>query len=196
MKKVLIEKKQYILDDFFKVEEAYLRFEKFNGEMSDTVRRFSLERGNSVAVLAFNKKTNRLIFVSQFRYPTYKNGQGWIVEAIAGMIDQDETPEEAARRETEEETGLNVSALEHITTFYPSPGGSSEMIFLYYSEVIGEPQYHDNTGGIISEGEDIISVEISLEEALDKIKSGEIIDAKTIIGVYWLENRLMKRSHL
>jgi len=194
MKKVLIKKKRNVLDDFFKVEEAYLQFEKFNGEMSDTVRRFSLERGDSVAVLTFNRHTNKLILISQFRYPTYKNGHGWTIETIAGMMDPGETPEETARREAEEETGLNVTALEHITTFYPSPGGSSELIFLYYSEVSGESKKRDNTGGIISEGEDIISLEISLEDALGKIRSGEIMDAKTIIGIYWLENQLLKKK--
>jgi nudix-type nucleoside diphosphatase (YffH/AdpP family) len=196
MKKVLIEKKRHVLDDFFKVEEAHLQFEQFNGEMSSTVRRFSLERGNSVAVLAFNLHTDKLILISQFRYPTYKNGHGWTIEAIAGMIDPGESPEEAARREVGEETGLSVSALEHITTFYPSPGGSSELIYLYYSEVSGEPTNRNNTGGIISEGEDIISLEISLKDALGKIRSSEIMDAKTIIGIYWLENLLMKKSRL
>jgi nudix-type nucleoside diphosphatase (YffH/AdpP family) len=194
MKKVSVEKKRYVLDDFFKVEEAYLRFEKFNGEMSERVRRFSLERGNSVAVLAYNLDTNKLILVNQFRYPTYKDGQGWIIETIAGMVDAGETPEAAARREVREETGLDVSALEHIATFYPSPGGSSEQIFLYYSEVSGESIKYNNTGGLVNEGEDILSIEISLEDALEKIRSGEIMDAKTIIGVYWLENRLLEKN--
>ncbi len=194
MRKVSILQKRNVFDDFFKVEEAYLQFEKFNGEMSNTVQRFSLDRGNSVAVLTFNRRTNKLVLISQFRYPTYKNGHGWTIEAIAGMIDPGETPEETARREAEEETGLNVTTLEHITTFYPSPGGSSELIFLYYSEVSGEQEKREHTGGIISEGEDIISLEISLEDALEKIKSGEIMDAKTIIGIYWLENQLMKKN--
>ena len=194
MKKVSIQQKRNVLDNFFKVEEAYLQFEKFDGKMSDTVRRFSLERGNSVAVLTFNRHTNKLILISQFRYPTYKNGHGWTIETIAGMIDPGESPEETARREAEEETGLNVSTLEHITTFYPSPGGTSELIFLYYSEVSGQPTKRDNAGGIISEGEDIMSLEISLEQALEKIKTGEIMDAKTIIGIYWLENQLMKKN--
>jgi nudix-type nucleoside diphosphatase (YffH/AdpP family) len=194
MKKVLIEKKRTILDDFFKVEEAYLQFEKFNGEMSDTVRRISLERGNSVAVLVFNNQTNKLVLISQFRYPTHDKGHGWTIEAIAGIIDSDETPEESARREVTEETGLNLSTLEHITTFYPSPGGSSELVYLYYAEVSGHPVDRDNTGGLISEGEDIQSIEISLEDALGKIKSGDIMDAKTIIGVYWLENQRIQKS--
>ena len=194
MKRVLIEKKRYILDDFFKVEEAYLQFEKFNGEMSRTVRRFSLERGDSVSVLAFNLNTDKLILISQFRYPTYKNGHGWTIEAIAGIIDPSETPEEAARREVQEETGLTLSSLEHITTFYPSPGGSSEQIYLYYSEVSAESSRNNKPGGLINEGENIISLEISLEEALKKIKAGEIMDAKTIIGIYWLESRLVKKN--
>lgn len=194
MKKVRIEKKRYVLDDFFKVEEAYLQFEQFDGEMSNTVRRVSLERGNSVAVLTFNRYINKLILISQFRYPTYKNGHGWTVEAIAGIIDAGETPEDAARREVQEETGLIISSLEHITTFYPSPGGSSEQIYLYYSEVSGESTMNNHPGGMVNEGEDIISLEISLEDALGKIRSGEIIDAKTIIGIYWLENRLIKKN--
>lgn len=194
MKKVRIEKKRYVLDDFFKVEEAYLQFEQFDGEMSNTVRRVSLERGNSVAVLTFNRYINKLILISQFRYPTYKNGHGWTVETIAGIIDAGETPEDAARREVQEETGLILSSLEHVTTFYPSPGGSSEQIHLYYSEVSGESTMKNHPGGMVNVGEDIISLEISLEDALGKIRSGEIIDAKTIIGIYWLENRLIKKN--
>ena len=194
MKKVLIDKQRYVLDDFFKVEEAFLQYEQFNGEMSGTVRRFSLERGNSVAVLVLNLDANKLNLVSQFRYPTYKKGPGWTIEAIAGMVDAGETPEEAARREVQEETGLYISTLEFVTSFYPSPGGSSEQIFLYYSEVSGEGAKHDITGGLTSEGEDILFMEISLDDALEKIKSGEIMDAKTIIGLYWLKNRLMMKN--
>lgn len=193
MKKVSIEQKRYILEDVFKVEEARLRFEKFNGEMSDEIRRISLERGDSVAVIIFNLTTNKLILINQFRYPTYKNDQGWLIEAIAGIVDPNETPEQSARREVQEEVGLNISTLEYISTFYPSPGGSSERIHLYYSEVSGENAKYKKTGGLVSEGEDIKAEELSLQEALGKIKSGEIMDAKTIIGIYWLENRLLKK---
>ena len=192
MKKVSIEQKKYILEDVFKVEEAYLRYEKFDGKMSGTVRRISLERGDSVSVLINNIKTNKIILISQFRYPSHKNGHGWIMEAIAGIIDAGETPEEAARREVREETELEVKRLEHIATFFPSPGGSSERIFLYYSEISKDPDSYGETGGLACEGEDIKSYELTLDEALGKIKSGEIMDAKTIIGIQWLENRQLK----
>ena len=194
MKKVSIEQKKYILEDVFKVEEVYLRHEKFNGEMSDVVRRISLERGDSVAILIFSLETNKIILVNQFRYPSYKKGDGWLLETIAGIVDPGEIPEESARREVREETGLNIANMEHISTFYTSPGGSSERIYLYYSEVSGESAKYSKTGGLACEGEDIRAVEVSLNDALDKIKSGEIMDAKTIIGIYWLENRQLKKS--
>jgi ADP-ribose pyrophosphatase len=193
MKKVSIEQKKYILEDVFKVEEAYLRYEKFNGEMSGTVRRISLERGDSVSILIYNTITNKIILISQFRYPSYKSGNGWLIETIAGIVDSNESPDESARREVEEETGLEITKLEHIATFFPSPGGSSERIFLYYSEVSMDPDSYEKTGGLACEGEDIKSYEITLEDALEKIKSGEIMDAKTILGIYWLQNRQLKK---
>lgn len=193
MKKVLIDSKRLILDDFFKVEEAQLRYELFNGEMSSSIRRLSLERGDSVAVLVFNLDTQKLILINQFRYPAHKYGQGWMTEVIAGMVDEGETPEESGRRELLEEAGLTVSSFEHICDFYPSPGGSSERIFLYYAEVSGKFAVYNQTGGLSDHGEDIMTMEVTLEEALNKIKTGEIIDAKTIMGIFWLENRLSKR---
>jgi ADP-ribose pyrophosphatase len=192
MKKVSIENKRYILDDYFKVEEAYLRFEQFNGEMSRKIRRLSLERGDSVAILVYNTTTEKIILVNQFRYPTYQHGDGWILETIAGMIDHEEESENTAQREIREETGLTINTFEHIASFYLTPGGSSERIFLYYSEVSGEQAKYKKTGGLLREGEDIKVVELSLADAMAKIRSGEIMDAKTIIGIYWLQNRLMK----
>lgn len=193
MKKVIVDSTRLILNDFFKVEEAQLQYELFNGEMSVPVRRLSLERGDSVAVLVFNLDTQKIILIDQFRYPAYKNGQGWMTEIIAGMVDEGETPEESARRELLEEAGLTISSFEHICDFYPSPGGSSERIFLYYAEVSGKFAVYDKTGGLHGHGEDIMTMEVTLEGALNKIKAGEIVDAKTIMGIFWLKNRQLKR---
>lgn len=189
MKKVSIEQKRTIFDDFFKVEEAYLHFEQFDGKMSPRIRRLNMERGNSVAILILNKDTGKLVMVSQFRYPTYKNGDGWTTEILAGMVDPGETPEQTLQRELEEEIGLKIETFDSIAVFYPSPGGSSEQIYLYYAEVSGERAKYKETGGILSHGEDVKAIEISLEEALKQVKSGKIVDAKTIIGIFWLENR-------
>ncbi|MDH5700866.1 MAG: NUDIX domain-containing protein [Nitrospirota bacterium] len=97
MGKVQIEKKKRILDDFFKVEEVHLRYERFDGQMSPLVRRLTFERGDSVAVLIFNPKSHRILLVNQFKYPTYEKGPGWITETVAGMIEKNESPQSAAR---------------------------------------------------------------------------------------------------
>jgi ADP-ribose pyrophosphatase len=194
MKLVQIKQKKFVLDDFFKVEEAHLQYELHNGEMSMPVRRFSLERGDSAAVLVYNLDTRKIIVTNQFRYPTYKNGHGWLTEIIAGMIDEGESPEESARRELLEEAGLTINTFEPICSFYPSPGGSSEIIHLYYAEVSGKYAIYNKAGGLAGHGEDIVSTEITMEDALENIRHGEIIDAKTIMSIYWLENRLLKKS--
>ena len=193
MRRVEIERKRRILDDFFKVEEAHLRYERFDGKMSPVVRRLNFERGDSVAAVIFNPGTQRLLLVNQFKYPAYDKGPGWITETVAGMIDKNETPEDAARREIEEEMGYRVTNLEHISTFYVSPGGSSERIVLYYAEVNATDKSKAG-GGVGSEDEDIVTVELTLAEALEQIRSGELADAKTILGILWFQNRSAGKS--
>ena len=68
MRKVKIEQTNRLLDDFFKVDEAFLQFEQFDGEMSPTVRRLNFERGDGVAALVLNADTDKLILVRQYRY--------------------------------------------------------------------------------------------------------------------------------
>jgi len=194
MKKVEIESQRYLLKDVFRVEEVFLRFEKFDGTMSDTIRRLNFDRGDSVAVLVYNLDTKKLLLLEQFRYPTYHKGPGWIIEPIAGIVDEGEPPEETARREAHEETGLTVEKVEFIASFYPSPGGCSEQNFLYYAEISGENAKYNEIGGLASENENIRTLELSLDEALEQVRKGEICDAKTIMGIYWLENRFLKNK--
>jgi nudix-type nucleoside diphosphatase (YffH/AdpP family) len=194
MKKVIVDRTKRLLDDFFKVEEAYLRYERFDGAMSPVVRRLNFERGDSVAALIYKPDIKRIVLVNQFKYPTYEKGPGWITEIMAGVIDEGEDPETAVRRELLEETGYGSCGLEHISTFYLSPGGSSERIILYYAEV--QDSKTASGGGLSEEGEDILNVELSIEDALAQIATGEIVDAKTIIAIQWLRNRMVDKRSL
>lgn len=188
MKRVTIHSKRRVFDGFFKIDEAELSYERFDGRMSATVRRLCFERGDSVAALVFHRDRRCALFTEQFKYPTYAKGPGWIVETVAGMIDAGETPEAALRRELREELGYEAEALEPIADFYLSPGGSSERILLYYAEV-SEAGRSGAGGGVESEGEDIATVALTLDELAGLLRSGGLHDAKTIIGVQWLLNR-------
>jgi len=191
MKAVVVESKRRLLNDFFKIDEVLLRFEKFDGQMSPVVRRLILDRGDAVAALVFNTTTQRLIFVNQFRCPTVEKGPGWVTEIVAGMVDADESPEAAVRREILEEVGFNVATLERISSFYVSPGGSTERVFLYYGEVDDAGKVEAG-GGVDAEHEDIELVELDIAAALREAEAGGIVDAKTILALYWFENRMSK----
>lgn len=189
MKKVEIINKKKVFDEFFTIDEATLRYEKFNGEFSPIVKRLSFERGDSVAAIVFNKDSQRVIFVNQFKYPAFAKGQGWLTETVAGMLEEDEIPEEAIGREMIEEIGYAPTYLEHVSTFFVSPGGTSERIILYYAET-DEANKHNEGGGVATENEDIQMVTYSLPELWAALDSGELADAKTIIGAMWLRRRL------
>jgi len=187
-KRVEIESREIVFDDFFKIEKARLRFERYDGAMSPTVTRLCFERGDAVAVLVYNRDTSRLLLIEQFRYPTVRHGEGWVSETVAGMIDPGETPEQALYRELEEEAGFRIRECEHIHTFYVSPGGTSERIFLYYAEV-RETDRTGPGGGLASEAEDIHALAYTPAEAFALLDRGEIHDAKTLIALMWLRAR-------
>jgi nudix-type nucleoside diphosphatase (YffH/AdpP family) len=192
-KRVMVKDRKRILDDFFKVEEVHLSFEKFDGSMSPVLRRLNFERGDAVAALLYHRERDAVLLVNQFRYPTYQKGPGWITEIVAGMIDASEKPEDAMRREILEETGYLVEQLTSIADFYVSPGGSSERIFLYCAEICDAGQ-KEKGGGLAAEGEDIRVLELSTTEAFDELDRGEIHDAKTIVALMWLRARLQRPS--
>jgi nudix-type nucleoside diphosphatase (YffH/AdpP family) len=189
MKKVEVRQKKRVFDDFFKIDEAVVQFEQFNGQMSPPVRRLNFERGDAAAVLIFNKETQKVILANQFRYPTYEKNGGWLLEIVAGMIDKDETPAECIRREVTEEIGYQTEHLIPIHTFYTTPGGSSERIFLYYAEVTDSDRI-SRGGGAKTEHEDIQMIELSLPDLWKTLDSRKIMDAKTLIALLWFKNKM------
>lgn len=184
MKNVIIHRETRLLDDYFKVDEADLSYELFAGGMSDPIRRLKFERGDSVAAIVFNRDTERVILTEQFRYPAYRKGPAWVTEAVAGIVTENEPLEAALRREVREEIGYEIDVLHDVASFYPSPGGSSERVFLYYAEVTSAGRTAPG-GGVTHEGEDIRVVEYTLE-ALREAVLTRIHDAKTLVGILWL----------
>jgi len=171
----------------FQIDEAHLQYEKFNGQMSEEIVRLNLNRGDSVAAIVHRTADDSLILAEQFRFSTYEKGPGWILEIPAGIIeDKDSNAEDTMRREIVEEVGYRVNKLQHIHTFYLSPGGTSERIFLFYAAVSAKDKVSDG-GGLPDEAEDIRTEIILVDDLLAKLKAGEIIDAKTIIGLQWLQ---------
>lgn len=141
---------------------------------------------DAAAILLHDLDNEVVLLCEQFRAPAIKHGSGWLVELPAGMLDEGETAETCVRRETLEETGQIVGNPNRIATIYPSPGGSSERIHIFYGNVPLRQDLPD-TAGITGEGEDIRIILMPVKEALARLRAGEFEDAKTVIALQWLE---------
>ena len=183
MRETRVDKVERMFDGHFKVDEATVTYEKADGTWSEPAKRLSVERGDAAAVLIHDVAKDFLIFVRQFRYPTRRHGEPWLLEIVAGAIDPGEDAEEAARREAMEEVGMRLDAIEKVAEMYGSPGGMSEKITVFYAEGILEAR----GGGL--DGEDVETVQMSTDEAFEMLGRGEIRDAKTLIALQWLALR-------
>lgn len=148
---------------------------------TETQSREAYDRGNGAVILLYNTDSNTVILTRQFRLPTYINGNstGMLIEACAGLLDND-NPEDCIKRETEEETGYKISKVEKIFEAYMSPGSVTEILYFFIAEYSNEMKINDG-GGLEEEGENIEVLELSFEESLKMIDTGEIKDAKTIM---------------
>jgi nudix-type nucleoside diphosphatase (YffH/AdpP family) len=193
--RVAITRQRRLFDDFFKIDELLVSHQQIDGTMSSTQRRLVFERGDSVAVLLFNRDRRAVVVVEQFKAPALiarrrndpATSDGWLKETLAGMVDAGETPETAAIRETLEETGYRIGTPELIGRFFVSPGGTSERVFLYFAEV-RDGDRAAKGGGIGDE--DIRVLFIGLDDLFRQLAQGQIEDAKLAIGAYWLQGRL------
>lgn len=177
---VHIEKIEILSDNWYTLKKITFNILKKDGT-TETQSREAYDRGNGAVILLYNTSTKNVILTKQFRMPTYINGNtdGMLIEACAGLLDNDH-PEECIKRETEEETGYKISKVEKVFEAYMSPGSVTEILHFFIAEYSSEMKI-TNGGGLEEEGEDIEVLEIDIEKALEMIDSGEIKDAKTIM---------------
>ncbi len=182
--KYTISKEKPVYSGFLKVLQAEVSHASFSTDTQITASRECLERGDSVAVLIYEKDSDSFIFTNQFRYPSARRNSPWMLELVAGSMDDDEKPETSAKREVLEEIGYNINKLEKIVTYFPSPGGCSERITVFYSEVTADQKTADG-GGKNDEKEDIEAVRISKTAAKKMLQNGAFNNSITIIGLQW-----------
>lgn len=171
---------------FFQVDIYDFQHELFAGGWSDTISREIFVRGTAVAVLLHDPATDKLLLVEQFRPGAINDKDGpWLLEIVAGMVESGESPQEVARREALEEAACDVGKMEFIMDFYPSAGGSTEVITLYYAAV-DLSKIKTGIHGLDTEDEDIRTTVESRQTVMSWLKSGKIKSALTIIALQWL----------
>lgn len=174
--------------DYFSVREDDLTFPLFRGGSSGEVRRAAFMGGDAVTVLPYDPVRDTVLIVRQFRFGAFARGdlQPWCAEPIAGRIDPGETPEETARREAQEESGLTLGKLYPVARYYPSPAAFSEFLYSYVAPA-DLSRIDGRVGGASEEAEDIQSRVIPFEDLMAMIGSGEADTAPLVLSALWLD---------
>jgi len=169
-----------------RIDTFGFRHRLFSGEWSAERNYDVLRRGQAVAIVLYDPDRDAVVLVEQFRLPALLAGRSpWQLEAAAGLIDTDETPQAVAVRETHEETGLAVIGepipIQH---YLSSSGNSDEGIFLFCGRV--DSTAAAGVHGLPEEHEDIRVVVKTLTEVEALLDAGAIESGHTLIGLYWL----------
>jgi len=169
---------EVLSDNWYTLRKVTFRIQKRDGSW-ETQSREAYDRGNGATILLYDASRGTVLLTRQFRLPTYVNGNdsGMLIEACAGLLDKDNA-EQCILREVREETGYDVRGVRKILEAYMSPGSVTEILHFFIAEY-SPAQRTDADGGV--EEEDIEVLEMPFAEALSKIASGEIRDAKTIM---------------
>lgn len=148
------------------------------------LRRELYHHGHAAALLPYDPTRGKVILVRQIRYITYLNGYAHpLLEVCAGMLDQDD-PQSAIIREAEEEIGYRIANPRHVFDAFMSPGCFTEKISFFVA-TYSEADRINAGGGLADEGEDIEVLEMTLDEVVALIGTGDIVDAKTIMLLQW-----------
>jgi len=183
-RKIDVVEKLTAFQGYFRVDRYRLHHETFAGGMSEEVTREVFERGHAASALPYDPIRDEIVLLEQFRVGALAAGrEPWMIEIVAGIIEEGETPEALVRREIREEAGLEALDLEPIGTYLLSPGGTSETMYFYCARV--DSSQAGGVFGLDEEGEDIRAFVISGDEAEALLSSGRIENGTTAIALQW-----------
>lgn len=182
--KIDVIKDKILSENYFVLRNITYDLTRQNGEVIRHKREV-YDRGNGATILLYNREKQSVVLIRQFRIASWVNGNesGMLIEACAGLLDDDE-PEVCIRKEAIEETGYEVGEVRKVFELYMSPGGVTEIVHFFVAEY-SDAQRANNGGGV--EDEDIEVLELQFEQALAMVASGEIRDGKAVILLQYLQ---------
>jgi ADP-ribose pyrophosphatase len=172
-------------DGYFRIETLSLRHRLFAGGWSGSIRREVFHRGDAVGVLPWDPVSDQVILIEQFRVGAMRGVESpWMLELIAGVVEDGESDHEVVHREAAEEAGCTLGALEPVATFYPSAGACSEQIRLFIGWL--QQAKPGSVQGLESEHEDILVHQFPREDAIALLDRGQINNGHTLLALQWL----------
>ena len=177
--------KEILYSGFFRMEKYRFKHTLYAGGWSSEISRELFVRGSCVAVLLYDPDADKVILIEQFRAGAIlQPDRAWLIEIVAGAIEDGETAKEVAYRESLEEAGCEIQELFVINEFYTTPGGASERITLFCGKV--DSTHIGGIHGLDHEDEDILVRAVDFDEAYEMVESNEIESAISIIAIQWL----------
>jgi nudix-type nucleoside diphosphatase (YffH/AdpP family) len=181
--RVRVQSIEVLSDDWYVLKKTTFEFLRSDGTWQRQSRE-TYDRGNGATILLYNRERRTVVLTRQFRYPAFVNGYpGLLIETPAGLLEE-RSPEDAIRKEVAEETGFSVHHVRRVFEAFMSPGSVTEKLFFYVAEYDASSR-GDQGGGVIDDGEDIETIEVNIEAAMERIASGEIQDGKTIMLLFY-----------
>ena len=178
--------RETLYSGFFSMELYRFRHRLFNGEMSGEIKREIFERGHAAVLLPYDPVRDEVVLVEQVRIAAYDTSETpWLLEMVAGMIEEGETVEDVARREALEEAGLVVGRTKPVLSYLASPGGTSERLSIMVGEV--DATTAEGIHGLADENEDIRVHVVSREQAYQWVEEGKIDNAASVIALQWMQ---------
>jgi nudix-type nucleoside diphosphatase (YffH/AdpP family) len=188
--RIRIHKVETLSDDWFVLKKTTFDYRRSDGTWQRQSRD-TYDRGHGATILLYNRERRTVVLVRQFRFPAYVEGHpGFLIEAPAGLLDQ-ATPEVRIKAEVEEETGYRIGEVHKVFEAFMSPGSVTERLHFFVAEY--DPASRPGVGGgVAEEGEDIEVLELTMEQAMAMMTSGEIADGKTIMLLQYAALHLLR----
>ena len=178
--------RETLYSGFFSMELYRFRHRLFNGEMSGEIKREIFERGHAAVLLPYDPVRDEVVLVEQVRIAAYDTSDTpWLLEMVAGMIEEGESVEDVARREALEEAGLAIGRTKPVLSYLASPGGTTERSSIMVGEV--DATTAEGIHGLADENEDIRVHVVSREQAYQWVEEGKIDNAASVIALQWLQ---------
>ncbi len=176
--------KKNIYSGFFTMNEITLKYLKYDGSWSNSVKRELFSGAQVAAVLPYDPVKKEIVLIKQFRPGTIsKDVDNYLEEIVAGIIDPGENPETAAKRECLEETGCEVKKLIPIQNYFPAPGSSESFYHLFLAEI--ETFDGEKIMGLKTENEDILAKSYNIDDIKRKLHNKEILNGLALIALQW-----------
>ncbi|KTC87508.1 ADP-ribose pyrophosphatase [Legionella drozanskii LLAP-1] len=179
--------KEAVYKGYLQLYKFELEIPSFNAEKDHipSKKREVVQSRDSVLVLIYASMVDSLVMCQEFRPGVFFNvahDDPFILECVSGTIDEGKKPEETAKKEVFEETGLTIDAVKLIACAYKSPGLMTEKTYIYYAEVEGTPE-----SGLhgVDDDEEIMTHLIPRKKVFELLDELKIIDGATLIALNW-----------